>query len=161
MNQEVLQLLNEQVNLELASAYLYYDMSTAMKSQNVNGFAHWLALQAHEEIEHAEKFIHFLLELGQEPELKTIALERPSDRSPLALAKATLAHEKTVTESILNLRKAALEAGEQAVEIFLQRFVSEQVEEESNARDVLDLIQLAGDDASAKLRVDAILASRE
>jgi ferritin len=160
MNKELVQLLNDQMNLELASAYLYVDMGIAMKFINADGYAHWFEQQVHEEVEHAEKIAAFLLELDHEPELKNLEIERPTDRTPLAIAKAALEHEKFVTKSIWDLRKAALDAGDQAVEIFLQWFITEQVEEEDQAKKVVDLIEMAGDDFAAKLKVDAILGSR-
>lgn len=160
MNKELAKQLNEQVNLELASAYLYYDMAVQMEEQNIKGYGAWLRAQADEEKEHADRIIDFLLARGESPKLKSIELVKVKDTTPLGFAKASLDHEKLVSESIRKIRKAAIEAEDQEVEVFLDWFINEQVEEEDTAQANVDLFTFAGDNAAAILQVDHMLSGR-
>ncbi len=161
MNKELVDQLNEQINLEMVSAYLYFDMSVVLEERGFPGYVAWLRHQAEEEMEHAEKIIEFLLARGESPRLKSIELEKIEDYAPLSIAHASLKHEKLVSESIRQIRKAALEAGDQEVETFLNWFIDEQVEEEDTAQTNVDLLEFAGDNPAALLHVDAILGKRD
>lgn len=160
MKKELLQAVNDQINLELASAYLYLNMSIAMTAKNVNGFAHWLKAQYNEEVEHAEKLIAYVQTRNETPELKSVELIAVGDDAPLAVAKNVLTHEQLVTKSIHNLRKMAADHGDPALEIFLNWYVTEQVEEEENAQALVDLFTFVGDDKSLMFAADGKLGSR-
>ena len=125
--------LNEQVNAELFSAYLYLSMEAYFKSLNLNGFANWMMVQTQEEVSHAMKIYEFINERGGRITLK--AIDGPDTKwdSPLAVFKAVYEHERKVTGLINNLVDLAIEEKDHATNSFLQWFVNEQVEEEASA----------------------------
>lgn len=157
MKKEVYDALNKQINLELQSAYLYLNMHVAMVDKNLSGFGSWLKKQWHEEIEHAEKLIDYLQRRNERPVLETFTLLPVKDEAPLAVAEAILEHEKLVSRSIDDLRKLAIDSGDQATEVFLQWYVDEQVEEEENSQRLVDLFTFVGDDKAAKMMADSSL----
>lgn len=161
LSKKVLKALNEQIKLELESAYLYFSMAVTMKEQNIHGYAAWLTHQTEEEKEHADKIIDYVLSRGETPELESLELLKLEKTTALDFAKASLAHEQLVSDSILKLRKLAVEEDDVPTQLFLDWFVHEQVEEEDNAQAVVDLLAWAGDDVAALLKVDAILGKRE
>lgn len=160
MKTEVLKALNEHINLEYASAYLYLNMSVAMEDAGLKGYAHWLKKQWHEELEHAEKMIEFVQRRNEKPELSAIEVLPVPNTKPVEMAQAVLDHEKMVTEKIHELRTFAIEQGDQALEVFLQWYVSEQVEEEANTQEILDMFTIAGDDKALVFTVDNVLRQR-
>ncbi len=160
MKKEVYDAINQQINLELKSAYLYLNMHVAMVDKNLSGFGAWLKKQWHEEIEHAEKLIDYLQRRNQKPVLESFDLMAVGDEAPLAVAEAILEHEKLVSRSIDALRKLAIDSDDQATEVFLQWFVEEQVEEEENAQGLVDLFTFVGDDKAAKMMADGKLGGR-
>ena len=125
--------LNEQVNAELFSAYLYLSMEAYFKSLNLNGFANWMMVQTQEEVSHAMKIYEFINERGGRITLK--AIDGPDTKwdSPLAVFKAVYEHERKVTGLINNLVDLAIEEKDHATNSFLQWFINEQVEEEASA----------------------------
>jgi len=127
--------LNEQVNAEMYSAYLYLSMESYFKSLNLNGFANWMRVQTQEEMMHAMKIYDFINERGGRVLLKPIEGPQTKWDSPLAVFEAVLAHEQKVTGLINNLVDLAIEEKDHATNSFLQWFVTEQVEEESSADD--------------------------
>jgi ferritin len=126
--------LNGQLNAELYSAYLYMSMNAYFKSVNLDGFANWMLCQAQEELEHSLKFYDFILSRGGRVALAQVDAPPTDWSSPLAVFEATLEHEQKVTGLINDLVELALDAHDHASNIFLQWFVSEQVEEEENVR---------------------------
>ncbi|MFC1709029.1 ferritin [Candidatus Omnitrophota bacterium] len=160
MEKKLEKAMNEQIVKELYSAYLYWAMAAYFESENLGGFAHWMKMQAQEEIFHASKFFDFLNEVGSKVALG--AIDKPSDKfnSVEDVFKQTLAHEKKVTASINNLCAIADKANENASKIFLQWFVNEQVEEEKNPADILGKLKYVRNQPAGILILDKELAAR-
>ena len=152
--------LNGQMNAELYSSYLYLSMNAYFKSVNLDGFANWMYYQAQEELEHAMKFYDFINQRGGRVQLAQIEAP-PSDwNSPLAVFEDTLAHEQKVTGLINDLVEVANEERDHASQIFLQWFVSEQVEEEDSVGGVLEQLKLMGEAKGGLFMMDREMAKR-
>jgi len=134
--------LNEQVNAELFSAYLYLSMEAYFKSLNLNGFANWMRVQTQEEISHAMKIYGFIDERGGRITLKAIDGPQTKWDSPLAVFKEIYKHEQKVTSMINNLVNLVIEEKDHATNAFLQWFVNEQVEEEASADQVIQQLKM-------------------
>ena len=152
--------LNGQLNAELYSSYLYLSMNAYFKSVNLDGFANWMNYQAQEELEHSMKFYDFILQRGGKVELAPIAAPPTEWSSPLAVFEATLEHEQKVTGLINDLVEVAHAESDHATNIFLQWFVSEQVEEEESVGGVLEQLKLMGDAQGGLFMMDRELAKR-
>ena len=152
--------LNEQINKELYSSYLYLSMAAYAESINLKGFAIWLKAQASEEVEHAMKIFNFIVERGGRVILKAIDTPPMEWTSPLTLFEHVYEHETKVTEMIYNLVKLAKEENDYATEVFLQWFVEEQVEEESSADEIVQQLKLVGAKGQALLMIDKALGVR-
>ena len=129
--------LNEQVNAEMYSAYLYLSMESYFRSLNLNGFANWMRVQTQEEMMHAMKIYDFISERGGKVILKVIEGPPTEWKSPLAVLEAVYKHEQKVTGLINKLVDLAIEEKDHATNAFLQWFVNEQVEEESSADEIV------------------------
>ena len=153
--------LNGQVNAELYSSYLYLSMNAYFKSVNLDGFANWMYAQAQEELMHAMKLYDFINQRGGRSLLA--AIEAPPDQwdSPLAVFEDTLKHEKKVTGLINGLVDIAMEERDHATQIFLQWFVTEQIEEEESVGNVLEQLKLLGDAKQGLFMMDRELAARQ
>ena len=152
--------LNGQLNAELYSSYLYLSMNAYFKSVNLDGFANWMHYQAQEELEHSLKFYDFIIQRGGKVVLSQIEAPPTEWDSPMAVFEATLAHEQKVTGLINDLVEIAHEERDHATTIFLQWFVSEQVEEEENVGGVLEQLKLMGDASGGLFMIDRELAKR-
>jgi ferritin len=152
--------LNGQLNAELYSSYLYLSMNAYFKSVNLDGFANWMHYQAQEELEHSLKFYDFILQRAGTVQLQQIDAPPSEWSSPLAVFEATLEHEQKVTGLINGLVDVAHEERDHATNIFLQWFVSEQVEEEENVGGVLEQLKLMGDASGGLFMIDRELAKR-
>ena len=152
--------LNGQLNAELYSSYLYLSMNAYFKSVNLDGFANWMYYQAQEELQHSLKFYDFIIQRGGKVQLQQIAAPPTEWSSPLAVFEATLEHEQKVTGLINNLVDVAHEERDHATSIFLQWFVSEQVEEEESVGGVLEQLKLMGDAKGGLFMIDRELAKR-
>ena len=152
--------LNGQMNAELYSSYLYLSMHAYFKSVNLDGFANWMYYQAQEELTHAMKFYDFLCQRGGRVQLTQIEAPPAEWNSPLAVFEATLEHEQKVTGLINDLVEIAHEERDHASHIFLQWFVSEQVEEEENVGGVLEQLKLMGEAQGGLFMIDRELAKR-
>jgi ferritin len=152
--------LNGQLNAELYSSYLYLSMNAYFKTVNLDGFANWMYYQAQEELEHSLKFYDFVIQRGGKVQLTQIAAPPTEWDSPMAVFEATLAHEQKVTGLINDLVEIAHEERDHATNIFLQWFVSEQVEEEESVGGVLEQLKLMGDAKGGLFMIDRELAKR-
>ena len=152
--------LNGQLNAELYSSYLYLSMNAYFKSVNLDGFANWMYYQAQEELEHSLKFYDFIIQRGGKVQLQQIAAPPTEWNSPLAVFEATLKHEQKVTGLINDLVDVAHEERDHATNIFLQWFVSEQVEEEESVGGVLEQLKLLGDAKGGLFMIDRELSKR-
>jgi len=153
--------LNDQLNKELYSAYLYLSMAAWAESNNLNGFAHWFKVQAKEELGHAMKFYSFIFERGGKVFLKDVSKPKTDWSSPVEVFEDTLEHEKYITKSIHEILKLAREEGDYSTEVFLHWFIDEQVEEEDQARKILDTLRMIGDNKAALFAIDRELVKRK
>jgi ferritin len=152
--------INQQINAELYSSYLYLSMATYFESISLGGLSSWMRQQAQEELFHGMKMFDFVCECGGRVTLK--AIDQPPSKwtSPLNAFENVLAHEQKVTGLINNLVNLALDERDHATNIFLQWFVSEQVEEESTAGTLVDKLKLIGKDANGLFMLDTELGQR-
>jgi ferritin len=152
--------LNDQMNAEFYSAYLYMAMSAYFQSLNLKGFSSWMSAQVQEEMIHMNKFQDFINERGGR--VRFSAVDEPPFEwaSPIAVFDATLEHEQKVTGLINALVELAAEEHDHASSIFLQWFVTEQVEEEDSVNDVIQRLRLMGDAPGGLFMLDAELGKR-
>ena len=153
--------LNGQVNAELYSSYLYLSMNAYFKSVNLDGFANWMNAQAQEELMHAMKIYDFINQRGGRAILAAIEAPPAQWDSPLAVFEDTLKHEQKVTGLINGLVDIAIEERDHATQIFLQWFVTEQIEEEESVGNVLEQLKLLGDAKQGLFMMDRELATRQ
>ena len=160
MNAKVHELLNDQINKELYSAYLYLDFSNYFKRAGLDGFANWYMIQAQEERDHAMLFYQYLQNENMEVTLK--AVDKPdkvlvNHMDPLL---AGLEHEKYVTSLIHNIYAEAYNVHDFRTMQFLDWFVKEQGEEETNANDLITKMELFGSDPKSLYMLNQELAAR-
>lgn len=160
LSKEMEAALNEQVNAEFYSAYLYLAMSGWFAERNLTGFAHWMRLQFQEEQLHALRFFDYIAGRGGKPALKPIAAAPADWATPLAVFEFTLAHEREVTASINRLVDLAIKLSDHASNAQLQWFVNEQVEEEASVEAVVQQLRLVGDSGHALFMIDRELGQR-
>jgi len=153
--------MNEQINKELFSSYLYLSMAAYFGDKNLPGFANWMRIQADEERGHAMKFYDFILERGGRVLLKAIDAPKTDWTSSLEVAEEVAAHEAKVTASINALYELALKEKDYPAQVMLQWFISEQVEEEKNAAEIVANLKLIDARGTAVLMLDHRLAKRD
>lgn len=160
LNKKVTDLLNNQVNKELYSAYLYLDFANFYADEGLNGFANWYQIQAQEERDHAMLFIEYLQ--NNDGKVVLEAIDKPDIKMsvPMDPLKAGLAHEQYVTELIHTIYEAAYNEKDFRTMQFLDWFVKEQGEEETNASDLIKKMELFGSDPKALYLLDQEMASR-
>jgi ferritin len=154
------QALNKQLNAELYSAYLYLSMAAYYYSINLNGFANWMTVQNQEETMHAMKFYHFINERGGRIWLDTIDKPATTWSSSLEVFEETLKHEEKVTGLINSLVDLAIAERDHASNAFLQWFITEQVEEEATANEIIQNLKMAGNDPQTLFMFDRELGTR-
>ena len=152
--------INEQIKNELYSAYLYLSMSAYFEGRNLPGFAKWLRVQFEEEQGHALKFYDYVHERGGTVKLQAIAQPPSEWKSNLDAFQQVLDHEQKVTGLIHKLYALALKENDYASQIMLQWFISEQVEEEKNATDIIAQLQMIEERGTAVLMLDHELGHR-
>ena len=152
--------MNEQIKNELYSAYIYLSMSAYFENTNLPGFARWMRVQSQEEMEHAMKFYHFIYERGGQVVLHAIDQPPAEFQSPLDVFERTLEHEQKVTAMIHRLYTLAVQEEDYASQVFLQWFVTEQVEEEDSATQIVETLKMIGDKRHALLMLDRELGRR-
>jgi ferritin len=152
--------INQQINAEIYSSYLYLSMATYFESKSLGGFSNWMRQQAQEELFHGMKMFDFVCERGGRVSLK--AIDQPPSKwsSPLNAIENVLSHEQKVTGLINDLVNLAQDERDHATNIFLQWFVSEQVEEEDTAGSLVDKLILIGKDANGLFMLDTELGQR-
>jgi ferritin len=160
MEKKLYNAFNDQIKNELYSGYLYLAMAAYFETENLPGFAHWMKLQAKEEVEHAMKLFEFLNDVGERVVLQAIPQPQVKFSSAQDAFKVTLAHEQKVTSLINNLYNLASKVSDNAAKIFLQWFVTEQVEEEKHASEILTQLKMVKPDTAAMLMLDRALAQR-
>ena len=152
--------INEQINKELYSAYLYLSMSAWFEGQNLPGFAKWMHVQAEEEYEHAMKFFTHIVDRGGKVELKAIGAPQVDWKSNLEVVEEVLKHEEFVTASINALYDSAVAEKDYPAQVMLQWFINEQVEEEKNAADLVHLVKVMGGSPSSLVMLDVQMGKR-
>lgn len=152
--------INEQINKELFSGYLYQAMSAYFEDIGLKGFANWMRVQAMEEMAHAKKFYDYLVDRSARVILSAIDAPKSNWPSILAVFEETYAHEQKVTASINSLVDLSTKLSDHATTAMLQWFVTEQVEEEASADEIIQNLKLIGNDKSALFMIDKELALR-
>lgn len=152
--------LNKQVNMELYSAYIYAAMAADLESKNLEGMAHWMEMQMQEEMLHAQRIYRYINEAGGRVTLDAIDKPPADYDSPAQIFEAALGHERKVTASINKLVDLARAESDHATEIFLQWFVTEQVEEEAHADGILRKLKMVGNAGHGIFMIDRELGAR-
>ena len=160
MDKKLASAINEQINAELYSAYLYKAMSEDFKLKNWDGIAHWLKVQEGEEKAHAEKFIGFLNDRGEKVFLKAIPQPPFAWKTALECFEQVYDHEKNITRSINALDDLASKVDDKPAKILLQWFISEQVEEEKNSSYIVEKLKLIKQDSGGFFMFDKQLGKR-
>ena len=160
MNEKVAALLNDQINKEFYSAYLYLDMANFYSKKGLDGFANWYEIQAREEQDHAMLMYQYLHNNDEAVTLEAIAKPDKAFTTLMDPLKAGLEHEKYVTSLINTIYAAAQEVNDFRTTQFLDWFIKEQGEEEKNSTDLITKMQLFGDDARSLYMLNSELATR-
>ena len=152
--------LNEQVNREMYSAFLYMSMSAHCNQVGLKGFANWFMAQYHEEMLHAMKIYEYIQRQGSEVKLAAIKAPPTEFETPLDMMTQTLTHEQYITRSINDLMELAIAEKDHATQIFLEWYVTEQVEEEENDNDIIAQLNLIKDNPQGLMMLDRELGGR-
>ncbi len=160
INKPVQDAMNDQINKEWYSSLLYLSMAAYFENKNLPGFAYWMRLQADEEREHAMKFYEHLVERGAQVLLKAIEAPTTDWKSSLEAFKEAQAHEAKVTASINALYELAQKEKDYPAQVLLQWFITEQVEEEKNAAEIVAQLELIEARGTAVLMLDHRLGKR-
>lgn len=153
--------INEQINYELYSAYIYLAMAAYYDSITRPGFAHWMRVQAQEEVEHAMKFYTYIYDRGGKVALQAIEQPPADFRSELDAFEKALAHERKVTARINDLYAQAVKDNDYASQSFLRWFVDEQVQEERDASQIVEMLKMIGDSKNGLFMLDHELGERK
>ncbi len=153
--------LNKQMNEELHAGYTYLSMSAYFQSINLEGFAHWMKLQAQEELGHSMKLFDFIIDRDGTVALTAVKAPPTTWKSPLAVCEDALKTEQVNTKQINDLVELAMTAKDHATRVFLQWFVTEQVEEEATASRLVEKVKLVKDDKGAMFFLDQELGKRQ
>ena len=160
LDAKVVQLLNEQVNKEFYSAYLYLDFSNYFYDKELNGFGNWYRIQAQEERDHAMLFLQYLQNNGEKVSLEVIEKPSVEQTDDLAVLRAGLKHEIYVTSLIHTIYEAAYAVRDFRTMQFLDWFVKEQGEEENNADGLIKKFEMYGADPRSLYMLDNEMAAR-
>lgn len=160
LNEKIAKLLNEQINKELYSAYLYLDFSNYFEDEGLDGFAHWYEIQAQEERDHAMMIRRYLIDCGHRVTFDAIAKPDKTFKAHIDPLKAGLEHEKYVTSLISAIYAEAFAAKDFKTMQFLDWFVKEQGEEEKNAADQIKKMELFGNEPKGLYMLNQELAAR-
>ncbi len=160
ISKKIEQALNEHMNEEIFSAYLYLSMASYFEAMSLDGFAQWMKIQATEELSHASKFYNFIVERGGKVTLTGITGPETDWDSPSAAFEGALSHEEKITSLINALVDLATDEKDHAAVIFLQWFVTEQIEEESTAGKIIDQLKLLENQPGGIYHLDKELGTR-
>lgn len=160
LSEKMTDALNNQLNKEIYSAYLYMSMSAYSSYSGLKGFANWFMVQYQEEMAHAMKIYNYIDSQGQQVKLMAINQPPTEFESSLDMFEKTLKHEQFVTKSIHDLVDLAINEKDHATNIFLQWFVTEQMEEEGNDNKIISRLRIVGEDGNGLLMLDKELSAR-
>jgi len=161
IKKEIAEMLIKQINLELHSGYIYMEFANYYEEKNLPGFAHWYMVQAKEELGHAMRIRTFLIDAGVKVTYSPIADTEKDFKDVKAPLLSGLKHEQYITASINKIYEKALELKDHLSANFLQWFIEEQGEEETNAQNNIDKIELVGSSGSALYLLDKEMGRRE
>lgn len=161
ISEKIAAVLNDQINMEYYSAYSYLAMAAYFLTLNLNGLAHWMRIQAQEELTHGMKIYDFLDNREGDICLQAIDAPQKTWKNPLEAFEDALGHEKKVSQSIYDIADFALSERDHATHTFLQWFISEQVEEEAAVKEVIDTLKLVGMEGNGLFLFDRDLAQRQ
>lgn len=153
--------LNQQINAEISSAYLYLAMSAYCAASNRPGSAHWMRVQWQEELGHALKLFEHINDRGGRAVLKAVPQPPTEFKSLLDVFKQVLDHEKEVSAMIHRLYETAVKENDYPAQVMLQWFITEQVEEEKTATEVVEQLKMIGDQGAAVIMLDRHLGMRK
>ena len=160
LNKAVQSAINDQIKEEFYSAYLYLAMSAYCETINLPGFAHWMRVQYQEELVHALKFFDFVNDREGSVELHAIEQPPSEFQSPLDIFQQSLEHERKISSLIHKLYELAVREKDYPTQTLLQWFITEQVEEEKNAGQIVEQLKMAGGQPAALLLLDNVLGER-
>ncbi|MFO8109865.1 MAG: ferritin [Thermoplasmata archaeon] len=160
IKESIVEAINKQINAEMYSGYLYLSMAVDFGEKNLDGFEHWMRLQAQEELDHGMRFMDYLQERGGHVELETIEKPEVEWKTPLEAFEYVYRHECKVTGMINDLVDLAEKEKDRATVNMLQWFVDEQVEEEDSADEIVQKLKMVGDSPSALLMMNERMAER-
>ncbi|HAW08640.1 MAG: ferritin [Chloroherpetonaceae bacterium] len=161
LQQEIQESLNQQIIREMYSSNLYLSMAAFYASNNLNGFANWMRLQAEEELMHALKIFDYILDRNGKVKLEQIPAPPTSWENPISPFEDSYKHEQLVSSQINEIQDIAFRLKDYPTVSFLNWFADEQVEEEKNTNDILDRLYLAGDSKASLFLIDSSLSSRK
>ncbi|NLM07113.1 MAG: ferritin [Tissierellia bacterium] len=160
LSKDLLAGLNEQIAREYEAAYLYKAMEIYFDDKGIRGFQTWMKEQVKEELSHAQDFIDFILESGNEVKLRDLKLENQKFASIKDVFEKGVEHEEFITKSISDLLEIAIKDKAYAAENFLRTYVDEQMEEEDSFNNVLGLVKYVGEDKAAMFHADRFMGKR-
>lgn len=161
VSEKINEAMNEQINKEFYSGYLYLSMSAHLKELGLFGFASWLKIQAKEEVEHGLKILDYLLERESYVTLKQIYTPEFEFNGILSVFKTLYEHECCITNSVMNIAKLAEDECDRKTLSFIDWFIEEQTEEEKQVSDIIKRLELFGENKVALYLMDKELFQRE
>ena len=160
MKENMVKAINEQINFELYSSYLYMGMSVYFKSINLLGFAHWMEVQVKEELAHALKLYHYLSDRGSVPFFEAIPSPEQNWGSAAEVFRKAYQHEKLVTSRFSDLMDIGIRESDHITNMHIQWYLNEQIEEESTTLGISQKLELIKSDVNALLALDKELSTR-
>lgn len=160
MSPKMTDALNQQINEEYYSSYIYLAMAAYLEDMDLEGMAHWMRMQAQEEYLHGMKIFDYMIERGARVELKAVVAPPKEWNSPLAAFEGALEHEQYMTANINTLADLAISERDHATNNVLQWYVTEQVEEEANVDSIVKKLKMMGEGGHGLFMMDRELASR-
>jgi ferritin len=160
ISEKIQDALNNQLNKEMFSSYLYLSMAAYFEKMNLSGMSNWMRLQSIEEHEHAMKFYDFIIKVGGAVKLRAIDEPQSEWESAQKVFDDALHHEQYISSSINKLTDLAIAESDHATKTFLHWFVEEQVEEEATVQQIVDNFKLLGNDKSGLFLMDRELGAR-
>ena len=161
VSEKINEIINEQINKEFYSGYLYLSMSAHLKELGLFGFASWTKHQAKEEVEHGLRLLDYLLERDSFVTLKQISTPEYEYNGVISIFQKIYEHEKCITSSVMRIAKLAEEECDRKTLTFIDWFITEQVQEEEAVKNIIKRLERFGEENSSLLLIDQELAKRE
>ena len=161
ISKKMVDAINDQIQAELYSSYLYISMAAHFEAENLPGFAKWMRVQNDEEREHAMKFFDYLYQRGASVTLKAIQQPPIKFKKPIDVFKQVFEHEQKVTSLIEKLYELSVKEKDYGTQVMLQWFITEQVEEEKNVMEIINQLEMAGDSPAMLMMLDRKLGERK